>query len=116
MYITIILNALKMPPYRLSDTVYLHNLIKIMEHHMYKQLFLHQCEMYIVVSHSKHVAELQMHWKDYLTDTWCYTRFPFEFNGTNALTIYINKIVKFFNTVLFYATPFGDSPFAEALL
>ena len=83
---------------------------------MQKQLFLHQCKMYIVVSHGKHVAELQMHRKDYLTDTWCYTRFPFEFNGTAALAIYINKIVKFFNTVLFYATPFGDSPFAEALL
>ena len=72
--------------------------------------------MYIVVSHSKHVAELQMHWKDYLPDTWCYARFPFELNGTTALTIYINKVIKFFNTVLFYATPFGDSPFAEALL
>ena len=42
---------------------------------MHKQLFLHQHEIYIVVSHSKHVAELQMHWKDYLTDTWCYARF-----------------------------------------
>ena len=83
---------------------------------MHKQLFLHQCKIYIVVSHGKHVAELQMHWKGYLTDTWCYTRFSFEFNGTTALTIYINKIVKFFNTVLFYATPFGDSPFADALL
>ena len=82
---------------------------------MHKQFFLHQCEMYIVVSHGKHVAELQIHWKDYLTDTWCYTRFPFEFHGTTALTIYI-KIVKFFNTILFYATPFGDSAFAEALL
>ena len=56
--IIIILDALKMPPYRHSDTVYLHNLIKIMEHHIHKQLFLHQCEMYIVVSHDKHVAEL----------------------------------------------------------
>ena len=83
---------------------------------MHKQLFLHQREMYNVASHGKHVAELQMHWKDYLRDTWCYTRFPFEFNGTTALTIYINKIVKFCNTVLFYATPFGDSSFAEALL
>ena len=36
---------------------------------MHKQLFLHQHEMYIVVSHGKHVAELQMHWRDYLTDT-----------------------------------------------
>ena len=105
-----------MPPYRHSDTVYLQNLIKIMEHYMHKQLFLHQREMYIVVSHGRHVAELQIHWRDYLTDTWCYTRFPFEFNGTTSLTIYINKIVKFFNIVLFYATPFGNSPFAEALL
>ena len=56
-----------MPLYRHSDTVYLHNLIKMMQHHMHKQLFLHQCEVYIVVSNSKQVAELQMHWKDYLT-------------------------------------------------
>ena len=56
-----------MPPYRHSDTVYLHNLIRMMEHHMHKQLFLYQHEMYIVVSHSKQAAELQMHWKDYLT-------------------------------------------------
>ena len=83
---------------------------------MHKQLFLHQHEMHIVVSHGKHVAELQMHWRDYLTDTWCYTRFPFKISSTTALTLYINKIVKFFNTILFYATPFGDSPFAEALL
>ena len=74
-----------MPPYRHSDTVYLHNLIKIMKHHMHKQLFLYQCEMYIVVSHGKHVAELQMHWKDYLTDTWCYTRFPFEISSTTSI-------------------------------
>ena len=31
-----------MPPYRHSDTVYLQKLIKIMEHHMHTQLFLHQ--------------------------------------------------------------------------
>ena len=105
-----------MPPYRHSDTVYLQHLIKIMEHHIYKQLFLHQHEMYIVVSHGRHVAELQMHWRDYLTDTWCYTRFPFEFNGTTSFTIYINKVIKFFNIILFYANPFGNSPFAEALL
>ena len=55
-----------MPLYRHPDTVYLHNLIKVMEHHMHKQLFLHQCEMYIVVSHSKQVAELQMHWNFFL--------------------------------------------------
>ena len=105
-----------MPPYRCSDTVYLQQLIKIIEHHMHTQMFLHQREMYIVVSHGRHVAELQIHWRDYLADTWCYTRFPFEFNSTTSLTIYINKIIKFFNTVLFYATPFGDSPFAETLL
>ena len=50
-----------MPPYRHSDTVYLHNLIKMMKHHMHTQLLLH--EMYIVVSHSKQVAELQIHWR-----------------------------------------------------
>ena len=83
---------------------------------MHKQLFLHQHEMFIVVSHGKHVAKLQMHWKDYLTDTWCYTRFPFEISSTTDLTLYINKVIKFFNTILFYATPFGDSPSAEALL
>ena len=105
-----------MPPYRYSDTIYLQWLIKIMEHHMHMQMFIHQREMYIVVSHGRHIPELQIHWKDYLTDTWCYTRFPFEFKGTTSLTIYINKIIKFFHTVLYYATPFGDSPFAEALL
>ena len=30
-----------MPPYRYSDTVYLQRLIKIMEHHMHTQMFLH---------------------------------------------------------------------------
>ena len=59
-----------MPPYRHSDTVYLQSLkFNIMEHHMHKQFFLHQREMYIVVSHGRHVAELQMHWRDYLTNT-----------------------------------------------
>ena len=87
-----------------------------MEHHMHTQMFIHQREMYTVVSHGRHIAELQIHWKDYLTDTWCYTRFPFEFKGTTSFTIYINKIIRFFNTVLYYATPFGNSPFAEALL
>ena len=105
-----------MPPYRHPDIVYLHNLLKMMESYMHKQLFLHQKEMYIVVSHSQTVAELQMHWKDYLTNTWCYSRFPFEYNGTTVFTTYVNKVIQFFNIVLSYATPFGDSPFAEVLL
>ena len=105
-----------MPPYRYSDTVYLQRLIKIMEHHMHTQMLIRQREMYIVVSHGRHIAELQIHWKDYLTDSWCDTRFPFEFKGTTSLTISVNKIIKFFNTVLYYAAPFGGSPFAEALL
>ena len=72
--------------------------------------------MYITVSHNRDIAELQMNWQDYLTNTWCYAKFPFEFTGTTALSIYVNKIIKFFNTVLYYATLFGDSPFAEVLL
>ena len=98
-----------MPPYR-------HNVIKMMEQHMHKQLFRHQCKMYITISYNKDFAELQMSWHDYLSNGWCYAKFPFEFNGTTALCIYINKIIKFFNTVLYFATPFGDSPFAEVLL
>ena len=105
-----------MPPCRYSHTVYLHNIIKMMEQHMHKQIFLHQCKMYIIVSHSRDVAELQMHWQDYLTNTWCYARFPFEFIGTTTLSIYVNKVIKFFNTVLHHATTFGDSPFAKVLL
>ena len=83
---------------------------------MHKQLFLHECEMYITVSYSRDFAELQLSWQDYLTNTWCFARFPFEFTGTTALCIFVNKVIKFFNIVLYYATPFGDSPFAEALL
>ena len=84
-----------MPPYRHSDNVYLYNVIKMMEQHMHKQLFCHQCKMYITVSYNRDFA---------------------EFNGTTALCIYVNKIIKFFNTVLYYATPFGDSPFAEVVI
>ena len=104
-----------MPPYRYSDNVYLYNIVKMMEQHMHKQLFLHQCEMYITVSHNRDLAELQTSWQDYLTNTWCYAKFPFEFTGTTALCIYVNKVIKFFNTMLYFATPFGDSPFAEVL-
>ena len=104
-----------MPPHMYSDNLYLHNIIKMMEQHVHKQLFLHQREMYITVSHNKDFTELQLSWQDYLTNT-CYARFPFEFTGTTALCIYVNKVIKFFNTVLYYATPFGDSPFAEVLL
>ena len=85
-----------MPPYKHSDIVYLQKVIKMMEQYMYKQLFLHQREMYIVVSHSKQAVELQMHWRDYLTDAWCYSRFPFEFNGTTGFIFYINIIIKKF--------------------
>ena len=105
-----------MPPYRYSDNVYLHNIIKMMEQHVHKQLFLHQHGMYITVSYNRDLAELQMSWQDYLTNRWCYAKFPFEFNGTSALCTHVNNIIKFFNTVLYYATPFGDSPFAETLL
>ena len=105
-----------MPSYKHSDNLYLYNIIRMMEQHVHKQLFLHQCEMYITVLHNRDIAELQMSWQDYLTNTWCYAGFPFEFTGSTALCIYVNKILKFFNTVLYYATPFGDSPFAEALL
>ena len=64
-----------MPPYRYSDNVYLYNIIKMMEQHMHKQLFLHQREMYITVTHNRDIAELQMSWQDYLTNTWCYARY-----------------------------------------
>ena len=40
-----------------------------MEQLMHKQLFLHQREMYITVSYNSDIAELQMHWQDYLTNT-----------------------------------------------
>ena len=41
-----------MSPYRYYDTVYLHNIIKMMEQHMNKQMFLHQRKMYITVSYN----------------------------------------------------------------
>ena len=88
----------------------------MIEQHMHKQLFLPQCEMYITVSYNIDIAELQMSWQDYLTNRWCYAKFPFEFKGTNALCIYVNNVINLFNTVLYYETPIGDSPFAEALL
>ena len=53
-----------MPPYTYSDNVYLYN-IKMMEQHVHKQLFLHQHEMYIIVSHIRDFAELQMSWQAY---------------------------------------------------
>ena len=87
-----------------------------MESYMHKQLFLHQKEMYIVTSYSQVVAELQIHWKDYLTNTWCYSRFPFEYFGTNAFTMYVNKTIQFFNITLYHAAPLGNSPFADILL
>ena len=93
-----------MPPYKYSDNVYLYNIIKMMEQHMHKQLFLHQHEMYITVSQNRDFAELQLSWQDYLTNTWCYATFPFKFTGTTALCIYVNNVIKFFNTVLYYAT------------
>ena len=102
-----------MPLYKYSDNVYLYNIIKMIEQLMQKQLFLHQCEMYITVSQNRDFAELQLSW---LTNTWCYARLPFEFIGTTALCIYVNNVIKFFNTILYCATPFGDSPFAEAPL
>ena len=105
-----------MPPYRHSDNVHLCNIIKMMGQHMHKQLFLHQHEIYIIVSHGRDATELQMHWQDYLTNTWCYDRFPFEFIGTNALSIYVNQVIKFFDITLHHATPFGDLPFSKALL
>ena len=58
-----------MPPYRHSDNMYLYNIIRMMEQHMHKQLFLHQCEIYITVLHNSDIAELQMSWQDYLTNT-----------------------------------------------
>ena len=88
----------------------------MMEQHMHKQLFIHQCEMYITVSYNRDLAELQMSWQDYSTNRWCYAKFPFEFTGTTALSIYVNNVIKFFNALLYSANPFGDSPFAEALL
>ena len=105
-----------MPPYRHSDNVYIYNVIKMMEQHMHKQLLRHQHEMDITVSYNRDFVELQMSWHDYLSNRWCYAKFPFEINGTTALCIYVNKIIKFFNTVVYYATAFGDSPFAEILL
>ena len=105
-----------MPPYKYSDNVYLYNIIKMIEQNMHKQLLLHQCEIYITVSQNRDCVELQLSRQDYLTNTWRYARFAFEFTGTTALCIYVNNVIKFFNTILYYATPFGDSPFAEALL
>ena len=105
-----------MPSYRHADIVYLHNLLKMMESYMHKQLFLCKKEMYIVTSYSQAVVELQVHWKDYLTDTWCYFRFPFEYFGTNAFTTYVNKVIQFFNITLYHAAPLGEAPFTEVLL
>ena len=51
-----------MPPYKYSDNVYLHNIVKMKEQHMHKQLFLHQHEMYITVSYNRDLVELQMSW------------------------------------------------------
>ena len=59
---------------------------------------------------------LQKSWHDYLSNQWCYAKFPLIFEGTNALYIYVTKIIKYFNKALYYATPFGESPFAEVLL
>ena len=56
-----------------------------MHKHMHKQLFQDQCEMYITVSYGRDLAELQMSWHDYLSNQWCYAKFPFVFEGTNAL-------------------------------
>ena len=61
----------------------------MIEQQMHKQLFQHQCEMYITVSYGRDLAELQMSWHDYLCNQWCYAKFPFVFEGTNALYIYI---------------------------
>ena len=36
-----------------------------------------------------------MSWYDYLNNQWCYAKLPFEFNGTTALCMYVNKIIKF---------------------
>ena len=83
-----------MPPYRHSDKIYLYNVVKMMEQHGHKQLFLHQCEMYITVSYNRDFTELQMSWHDHLTNRWCYAKFPFEFNGTTALYMYVNKNYK----------------------
>ena len=109
-----------MHPYKHYDNIYLSNIIKMMEQHMHKQLFQYQCEMYITVSYGRNLAELQMSWHNYLSNQWCYAKFPFVFEGTNALYIYIyiyvTKIIKYFNKALYYATPFGESPFAEVLL
>ena len=48
--------------------MYIYNVIKMMEQHMHKQLFQHQCEMYITASYSRDFAELQMSWNDYLSN------------------------------------------------
>ena len=78
-----------MPPYKHYDNIYLSNIIKMMKQHMHKQLFQHQCEMYITVSYGRDLAELQMSWHDYLSNQWCYAKFPFVFEGTTALYIYM---------------------------
>ena len=105
-----------MPPYRHADILYLQNLLKMMESYMHKELLLHHKEMYIVTAYSQAAAELQLHWRDYLTDVWCYSRFPFEYFGTTAFTLYVNKVIQFFNITLYHAAPLGDSPFADVLL
>ena len=84
-----------MPPYKHYDNVYLYNIIKMMEQHMHKQLFQNQCEMYITVSYGRDLAELQMSWHDYLSNEWCYAKFPFVYKGTTALCIHVTKIINF---------------------
>ena len=39
---------------RHSDSMYLHNIIRMMEQHLHKQLYLHQHEMYITVLHNRY--------------------------------------------------------------
>ena len=97
-----------MPPYKHYDNIYLSNIIKMMEQHMHKQLFRNQREMYITVFYGRDLAELQMSWHDYLSNQWCYAKFPFVFKGTNALYIYIYiyiyMVPKSFNTSIRHYT------------
>ena len=67
-------------------------------------------EVFPAIKFKKEQQEPRKSWHDYLTKMWCYARFPFESSGIT------NKVIKFFNTVLYYATPFGDSPFLDVLL
>ena len=105
-----------MPSYRQLDTVNLQNLLQMMENYMHTELLLHHKEMYIVTAYSQATAELQLHWRDYLTNIWCYSKFPLEYSGTTGFTLYVNKIIQFFNIALYHAAPLGDSPFADVLL